>query len=211
MGEMLAGGPRLRANPALDPRPGTVGAGLTATEQASAPAGTCVANLGLTEWTMGSSVVVSVTGEIDIAITDRLSEALGAAVLSSANGLIYDLTGVSFLGAAGLTARLVARRRAIAWHSWTIGAGSPLRREPDDMPPHTGRWPGIRSLAGARAPARLRLPRSRSTRVSSATLGPSRPAVGARPVAGRTGPVEWRAGTDAVSAYYCSSLAAGST
>ncbi|MHB1511099.1 MAG: STAS domain-containing protein [Acidimicrobiales bacterium] len=114
MGGMLAGGPRLRASPALDPRPGTVGAGLTATEQASAPAGTCVANLGLTEWTMGSSVVVSVTGEVDIASTAQISGALGAAVRSSANGLIYDLTGVSFLGQP-------AARRC----SWPDGGPSP--------------------------------------------------------------------------------------
>jgi len=36
--------------------------------------------LGLTEWTVGSSVVVSVTGELDIATTAQLSDALDAAL-----------------------------------------------------------------------------------------------------------------------------------
>ncbi|MHB1582758.1 MAG: STAS domain-containing protein [Acidimicrobiales bacterium] len=74
--------------------------------------------LGLSEWTSGPSVVVSVTGEVDIATTDQLTEALGAALHRGAVGLVCDLTSVSFLGAAGLTALLVARRRAIAGHSW---------------------------------------------------------------------------------------------
>ena len=88
--------------------------GLTVAGQASGPVGTDVASLGLTEWTMGSSVIVSVTGEVDIATTDQLSEALGAALRRGIGGLICDLSGVRFLGAAGLTVLLVARRRAIA-------------------------------------------------------------------------------------------------
>ena len=87
-------------------------------EQASGPVGTGVASLGVSEWTMGSSVIVSVTGEVDIATTDQLSEALGAGLRRWPNGLICDLSGVSFLGAAGLTALLVARRQAIARHAW---------------------------------------------------------------------------------------------
>jgi anti-sigma B factor antagonist len=75
-------------------------------------------SLGLSEWTMGSSVVVSVTGEVDIATTSQLSDALDTALRPDAKGLVCDLTGVSFLGVAGLTALLVARRRAIACHTW---------------------------------------------------------------------------------------------
>ncbi len=74
--------------------------------------------LGLTEWTMASSVVVSVTGEVDIATAAQLSEALGTALRRGAKGLVCDLTGVSFLGSTGLTALLVAQRRTIARHSW---------------------------------------------------------------------------------------------
>ena len=91
--------------------------GLTAAEQASERVGTGVASLGLTEWTMGSSVVVSVTGEVDIATAVQLSQALGAALRRGPEGLICDLSGVGFLGAAGLTVLLVARRRALALHA----------------------------------------------------------------------------------------------
>ncbi len=63
-------------------------------------------------------MVVSVTGEIDIATTAQLSEALGAALRRGVKGLVCDLTGVGFMGAAGVTTLLVARRRAIACHTW---------------------------------------------------------------------------------------------
>ena len=116
-GRQLLGRGSLRAGAALELQAGPVMGGLAA-EQASGPAGTAVAGLGLTEWTMGSSVIVSVTGEVDIATTDQLSEALGAALRRGPEGLICDLGGVGFLGAAGLTVLLVARRRAIACHAW---------------------------------------------------------------------------------------------
>ena len=77
-----------------------------------------VPRLGITEWTMASSVVVSVTGEVDIATAAQLSEALDTALRRGAKGLVCDLTGVSFLGSTGLTPLLVAQRRAIACHSW---------------------------------------------------------------------------------------------
>ncbi len=67
---------------------------------------------------MGSSVVVSVTGEVDIATTVQLSQALGAGLRRGAKGLVCDLTGVSFLGAAGMTTLVLARRRAVAWGTW---------------------------------------------------------------------------------------------
>lgn len=99
-------------------RPGTVVRGLMAVELPSSLAGVGGSpNLGLAEWTMGSSVVVSVAGEVDIATTDQLADALDAALRRGAVGLVCDLTGVSFLGAAGVTALLAARRRAIACHT----------------------------------------------------------------------------------------------
>ena len=79
-GRQLLGRGSLRAGAAPELQAGPVMGGLTAAEQASGPVGTGGASLGLTEWTMGSSVIVSVTGEVDIATTDQLSEALGAAL-----------------------------------------------------------------------------------------------------------------------------------
>lgn len=115
---MLVSALPLGAIPALVLRPGTDVAGLTAAEPSSLLVGIDAPRLGLTEWTIGSSVVVSVTGEVDIATTAQLSDALGAALRRGAMGLVCDLTGVSFLDAASLTALLVARRRAITCQTW---------------------------------------------------------------------------------------------
>lgn len=116
--ESLASALPLRASPTQKRRSRTVLAGLTATEPSSSRVGIGAPTLGLTEWTTGSSVVVSVTGEVDIATVAQLSQALDIALHRGVKGLVCDLTGVGFLGAAGLTALLVARRRAIAGHTW---------------------------------------------------------------------------------------------
>ena len=114
----LLGGGSLRAGAAPELHAVAVMGGLTAAEHASGPVEAGGVSLGLTEWKMGSSVILSVTGEVDIATTDQLSEALDAALRPRTEGLVCDLSGVSFLGAAGLTVLLVARRRAIACHAW---------------------------------------------------------------------------------------------
>ena len=75
-------------------------------------------SLDLAEWKKDQSIVLSVTGEVDIATTPQLGEALAAALRFRSKGLVCDLTGVSFLGASGLTALLLVRRRAVACHTW---------------------------------------------------------------------------------------------
>ncbi|MHB8328786.1 MAG: STAS domain-containing protein [Acidimicrobiales bacterium] len=62
---------------------------------------------------MRGSVVVSVVGEVDIATTTQLSEALCEALRSGAKRLVCDLSEVGFLDASGLRALLVSRRRAL--------------------------------------------------------------------------------------------------
>ena len=98
--------------------PGPAISTTTAAEQASGPIETGAAGLGITEWTMGSSVVVAVAGEIDIATTDQLSAALGGALRRSPRGLICDLSDVGFMGAAGLTVLLFARAEAHSRQAW---------------------------------------------------------------------------------------------
>jgi len=117
-GEQLISRPSLRCGPVQELRPATVMGGLAVADKASAPNEMGSPSLGLTEWEIGSSVVVSVSGEVDIATTSQLSEALRAALRRRPKKLICDLNGVGFLGAAGLTTLLVARRRAIARDAW---------------------------------------------------------------------------------------------
>jgi hypothetical protein len=88
--------------PTTDQRqPGIDHAGSMAVGSSSLLAGFCSPKLGLTEWTSGSSVVVSVIGEVDIATTTQLSDALGMALRRGVKGLVCDLSGVSFLGRPG--------------------------------------------------------------------------------------------------------------
>lgn len=110
-GSRLPGGP---SPGAAERQSGGATGELAVGRGASSPAWVGAAPLDLTEWTVGSSVVVSVAGEVDIATAGQLSGALGAALDRRAGGLICDLSGVEFLGAAGLTVLLVARGRAIA-------------------------------------------------------------------------------------------------
>jgi len=89
-----------------------------------------VPSLGVTEWTARLSTVVSVTGELDVATTAQLYGALVAALRRGTQRLVCDLSGVSFLGAAGVTTLLVSRRRALACHArFDLVCPQPLPRK----------------------------------------------------------------------------------
>ena len=111
-------GPRLRTGTAMGPR--------RTPEPSGRVAETGRPGLGLVVWKKDRSVVVSVTGEVDIATTPQITE-LGAALRLGARGLVCDLTGVSILDAAGLMALLLARRRNAATPRATPGSPSPAR------------------------------------------------------------------------------------
>jgi len=74
--------------------------------------------LAFTVWGEGRSVVVSVTGEVDVVTSAQLSEALSAALSAGAERLVCDLTDVGFLDAPGVRALLMAGRRAVACYAW---------------------------------------------------------------------------------------------
>jgi anti-sigma B factor antagonist len=58
------------------------------------------------------STVLVVTGELDMQTTPRLGDALGQALRDRPGLLVVDLSGVEFLGSAGLTALLDAHDSA---------------------------------------------------------------------------------------------------
>lgn len=61
------------------------------------------------------TVVVEVTGEVDLDTAPRLREAIAVALDEAADGpCIVDLTAVTYLGSAGLTALVDATREAAA-------------------------------------------------------------------------------------------------
>ncbi|HVW40939.1 MAG TPA: STAS domain-containing protein [Amycolatopsis sp.] len=59
----------------------------------------------------GASVVV-VSGDIDMVTAPEFEKALISAVRERPDRLVVDLTGVAFLGSAGLTALVAARQEA---------------------------------------------------------------------------------------------------
>ncbi|GAA3845722.1 MULTISPECIES: STAS domain-containing protein [Amycolatopsis] len=59
----------------------------------------------------GKAVVVQVSGELDLLTTPRLDDAASRALREQPSLLVLDLTGVTFLGSAGM-ASLVAVRQA---------------------------------------------------------------------------------------------------
>lgn len=113
-------GPLLSSAVVLE-RPGI---GRATSDEEQSAAGPAFLRLGLAKWVVGGSAVVSVTGEIDVATTDQLSAALRCAINRKQNGgerptgIICDLSAVDYLGAAALTALLIARRQASVRGMW---------------------------------------------------------------------------------------------
>lgn len=61
-----------------------------------------------------STLVLAVSGEIDMASAPEFEEALAEAIGASAKGLVVDLTHVSFMDSTGLNALV----RAFERHRW---------------------------------------------------------------------------------------------
>ncbi|WP_312871851.1 STAS domain-containing protein [Amycolatopsis acididurans] len=60
----------------------------------------------------GRDAVVVVSGDIDMVTAPEFEKALIAAVREQPEALVVDMTGVAFLGSAGLTALVAARQQA---------------------------------------------------------------------------------------------------
>ncbi|OXM68962.1 MULTISPECIES: STAS domain-containing protein [Amycolatopsis] len=75
------------------------------------PAGHPVDGVAVAVERRGEAVVVQVSGELDLLTTPRLDDAASRALREHPALLVLDLTGVTFLGSAGM-ASLVAVRQA---------------------------------------------------------------------------------------------------
>ncbi|MFF2554788.1 STAS domain-containing protein [Nocardia sp. NPDC058058] len=58
--------------------------------------------------TLGSTVVLSACGEVDVITAPKLSAAIAEAVATNPAVLVIDLTGVGFIGSAGLSVLVAA-------------------------------------------------------------------------------------------------------
>ncbi|WP_186762930.1 STAS domain-containing protein [Lentzea tibetensis] len=59
-------------------------------------------------------VVLHVSGELDTTSTNELTEPIGTHVVTGNRAVVVDLSGVRFLGSAGLEALVVGQQRAAA-------------------------------------------------------------------------------------------------
>jgi anti-sigma B factor antagonist len=58
------------------------------------------------------ATTVTISGELDLASVDQLSDAIRAAEESSRRSIVLDLSELSFMDSTGLSALLAARKRA---------------------------------------------------------------------------------------------------
>jgi anti-sigma B factor antagonist len=68
-------------------------------------------NLEVERRTVGDALVVSVSGEVDLATAEPLREALVAAEAESASGMVIDLQRVGFLDSTGIGELVGVHRR----------------------------------------------------------------------------------------------------
>jgi anti-sigma B factor antagonist len=71
-------------------------------------------NLHVTSREQGSTRVLSVTGQVDVATVDTLSGGIRDALAGDPETLVVDLSAVAFFGSGGLRALLEADGRATA-------------------------------------------------------------------------------------------------
>lgn len=73
-------------------------------------------DLSVTVHWRGPAVILTVSGEIDMATAGRLEEALNLALTNEPERLVLDLSGVDFFSSAGITP-LVATQEATRGHT----------------------------------------------------------------------------------------------
>jgi anti-sigma B factor antagonist len=75
----------------------------------------------------GKAAVVVVKGEVDMAVAERLDNALWAAVRESSN-VVVDLTDVAFIDSSGIGILVQVRKSVADGRLRVVGAGRALRQ-----------------------------------------------------------------------------------
>jgi anti-anti-sigma factor len=82
-------------------------------------------NLSITSADRGTSHVLALVGELELATVAQFREVLRDLSLNRSQQLIIDMTGLEFCDSSGMTALLTARARASAAHASIALAGVP--------------------------------------------------------------------------------------
>jgi anti-sigma B factor antagonist len=72
---------------------------------------------------IGETAVLTVGGDLDMLTAGRLRDAIGAALASTPEALIVDLTNVDFFGAAGMSVLVIASEDAGGSTRFAVIAG----------------------------------------------------------------------------------------
>jgi len=75
-------------------------------------------------------VVLSASGDLDMLIAPRLTDAIDSALAKHPNGLIIDLSRVEFLGSAGISVLMAAHGKMGESGRFTVVADGPATHRP---------------------------------------------------------------------------------
>lgn len=78
----------------------------------------------------GRSVVISVSGVVDMLTSPRLEKAIDAALEKKPAALIVDLRDVDFLASAGMGVLVAAHERVAEWAGFAVVADGPATSRP---------------------------------------------------------------------------------
>ena len=82
--------------------------------------------MGMTIEQRGEEVVlVRLTGELDISVTQSTGQRIAAAVPSSANGVVVDMTGLEFIDSSGIS-MLFGLARRVGSHRQQLRVVAPV-------------------------------------------------------------------------------------
>lgn len=93
---------------------------------ATATTGGCV----ITENWTGRTVVISVSGVVDMLTSPQLEASIAAALAERPSAVIVDLTDVDFLASAGMGVLVAARDRASRTAGFAVVANGPATSRP---------------------------------------------------------------------------------
>ncbi len=97
---------------------------------ATASSATAPAVCGISEEWTGRTVVISVSGTLDMMTSPRLAEAIAGAFLKNPAAMIIDLSDVDFLASAGMGVLVAASDRADGKLRFAVVADGPATSRP---------------------------------------------------------------------------------
>ncbi|MCB1289678.1 MAG: STAS domain-containing protein [Mycobacterium sp.] len=91
---------------------------------------TAPASCGISEEWTGRTLVISVSGTLDMMTSPRLAEAIATGFLKNPSAMIIDLSDVDFLASAGMGVLVAASDRADGKFKFVVVADGPATSRP---------------------------------------------------------------------------------